>query len=531
MSPMVGLDRAAHRLSLAITKREPVVVVGDYDTDGATATSLLVHFIRRFGGDVRFLIPDRVRDGYGLSPALVDRAHASGANLLVTVDNGIAALSGVRRARDIGIDVLVTDHHLPGTELPEPYALVNPNQPGCDFPYKSTCGVGVAWYLAGRTWRKLVDAKMIPDTRVMQEYLDLVALGTVADVVPLEQNNRTLVRSGLQRMRRGLARPGIQALMQVCGIENSTLTEQDFGFRLAPRLNAAGRLEDMAIGVNLLLAEDIESAMPIARTLDELNKSRRDIEQGMLEQAEIAIDRLRSIRLDVPMLCILDPDGHEGVVGLVAGRLRERYHKPAMVFAPGAHGLVKGSARSVDGVHIRDFIADIAAENPGLVHAFGGHAMAAGLSMQSENFTRFAELCAEHAQRKISPELLREFIMTDGVVPAGDLNLTLARQIADAGPWGNGFPAPLFEGTFTVQESKRVGADKKTLRMQVVPTDDVVPTVDAARTVKPLVAISFRRDVETPDPVAGANVHIVYSLDINRFRGDESAQLMVFLVE
>ncbi|MBU2726071.1 single-stranded-DNA-specific exonuclease RecJ, partial [Acidithiobacillus ferridurans] len=492
------------------------------DVDGCSSTVLLVHFIRRFGGNVRFLIPDRVQDGYGLSPALVDRALACGSRLIVTVDNGIAALSGVRRARELDIHVVVTDHHLPGTELPEPYALVNPNHPDCPFPFKSTCGVGVAWYLAGVTWRVMVDAGAIPDTPVMQEYLDLVALGTVADVVPLERNNRFLVRAGLRRMRRGLARPGLQALMRVCGIEESTLTEQDFGFRLAPRLNAAGRLEDMAVGVNLLLADDLDTALPIASALDVLNKDRREIEQGMLAQAEDAVARVQSLcRADdePAMLCILDPDGHEGVVGLVAGRLRERYHKPSIVFAPGAHGLIKGSARSVDGVHIRDFIADIAAEHPGLIHAFGGHAMAAGLSLPEGHFERFAEICAERARRTIAPELLCETILTDGEVAPEYLNMTFAQHIVDAGPWGNGFPPPLFEGEFTVLESKRVGADGKTLRMRVRPVN--------SRPSAALVAVTFRRDTEIPDPEEGSTVRLAYSLDINRFRGDESVQLMV----
>ncbi len=517
VSPMKDLEKAATRLAQAIVDRERVVIVGDYDTDGATATALLVHFIRRFGGDARYLIPDRVQDGYGLMPPLAEKAQVLGASILLTVDNGVSAMAGVSTAESLGMQVIVTDHHLPGEQIPSPFALVNPNQPGCTFPWKSTCGVGVAWYLAGYTWRVLVRDFGIPKSPVLNEYLDLVALGTVADVVPLEYNNRILVRQGLQRIREGRARTGIRALLQVAGVEEERITETDFGFRLAPRLNAAGRLDDMSKGVALLLSEDQQEAKEIATILDSLNRDRRAIEQDMIEEAQQVVEGLCTPGdLGQKVLVHIDGQGHEGVVGLVAGRLREKYGKPCVVFAPGQGGVLKGSARSVDGVHIRDLIASFNATYPGLIERFGGHAMAAGLTIPANKAQEFDEKFTQFANRQIEPEQLQEIVWTDGEVPPAWITLESAYLLENAGPWGQRFPLPLLEGSFTVRRSERIGKDGQTLRLRL-----------SAGNSGPLwTAIAFRRG-EQEDPVAGEAVSILYRLSVNSFRGEESLQMEV----
>ncbi len=522
--PMLGMDIGARRLACAIKDREDIAVIGDYDTDGATSTALLTHFIRRFGGHVRYLIPDRVQDGYGLSPYLVDRAVAVMPNikLIITVDNGISAFAGIDRAAAHGIDVIVTDHHLPGKEVPKPYAMINPNQPGCPFPYKSTCGVGVAWYFAGNVWRMLVDDGFIDSTNIMPEYLDLVALGTVADVVPLDENNRLLVKKGLQRIQNGLARQGIKALMSVCGIDPATITEQDFGFRLGPRLNAAGRLEDMSVGVYLLLVDDYDEALRTAKSLDDLNISRRNIEKNMLDQADTVLQGYSGdVENSDAIICYLDKNGHEGVVGLVAGRLRERYHKPALVFSPGINGLLKGSARSVEGVHIRDFLADINAANPGLIHSFGGHAMAAGIGVDHANFEKFRAACIDKANREISSDLLQLTVHTDGVIDSKYLDIEVCRAVEQSGPWGNGFPLPLFDGLFYVVEAERVGKDLKTIKLRVRPVDP------SGSHSKIITAIAFRQEADVQLPEVATTVRLLYTMAINKFRDKESLQLMI----
>lgn len=515
--PMKDLERAATRLAQAITQKERVIIVGDYDTDGATSTALLVHFIRRFGGDAQYLIPDRVQDGYGLTPTLAERAKEIGGRILLTVDNGISAVAGVAKAKSLGMDVIVTDHHLPGESLPQPYALVNPNQPDCDFPWKSTCGVGVAWYLAGYTWRALVQHFGASPAPVMSEYLDLVALGTVADVVPLEQNNRILVRQGLQRLREGKGRLGIRALIQVAGVEAGRITETDFGFRLAPRLNAAGRLDDMSKGVALLLSEDPMEAESIASLLDQLNRERRSIEAGMLEEAEQIVEGLRlDTNPALPVLVHIDSGGHEGVVGLVAGRLREKYGKPCIVFAPGQGNVLKGSARSVDGVHIRDLLADYHAIHPGVIERFGGHAMAAGLTVSASKAQEFCDTFTRFAGRQIAPEQLREITWTDGDVPPQWITRDTAALLENAGPWGQRFPTPLFEGSFFVREAKRIGKDRQTLRMRL----------SAGRSGPAWSAIAFRRG-EQEDPRIGETVALLYRMSVNRYQGSETLQIEI----
>ena len=515
---MADIDKASERLAAAIVSRETICVVGDYDVDGCVSTTLVTEFVRTLGGNVFYLLPDRVRMGYGLSPQLANMAADGGATLLITVDNGISAFAGVSAAKALGMDVVVTDHHLPADSEPDAYALVNPNRKSCNFPYKSTCGVGVAFYLAAATRRRLIDQGYSPaSTLRMSRFLDLVALGTVADMVPLEYNNRILVQAGIDYIRSGYARPGLRALLHVAGINPAKLTAKDFGFGCGPRINAAGRLDDMSAGVQMLLAESEAEALPLAESLDRLNRERRGIEKTMLESSTDAVDRMMS-RVDriadSRVICLLDEDGHEGVVGLVAGRLREKYHHPAIVFAPGDCGVLKGSARSVDGLHIRDLLAEVDVVAPGVIRAFGGHAMAAGLSVERENFAAFQAALNDVARRRVKAEHLVDTITTDGAIPACEINIDMARDIERAGPWGNGFPEPLFHGTFEVVESSRIGSDKNTLRLKL--------RVDG-RTVT---AIRFRHGEER-DPVPGTTETLVYQLALNRYNGSESVQLQI----
>jgi single-stranded-DNA-specific exonuclease len=373
----LGLDAAVARLEMALDHQEKIVVVGDYDCDGATSTALLISTFRALGATAEYLLPNRFTQGYGLSPALAEIAAGRGAAIIVTVDNGIAAIAGVQRAQELGLDVIVTDHHLPGPLLPPTPYIINPNQVNCDFPSKALAGVGVSFYLASALWRqRALSGKADPQDVLPQRLLDLVALGTVADVVALDPNNRRLVAAGLRQIRSCKARPGIQALLEVAGIAPQRVTERDLGFSLGPRINAAGRLEDMHIGVEMLLAPTIDDALPYAQRLDSLNRERREIEHQRLEDTVATLESQGDWESQ-PAIVVFDPDGHEGVVGLVAGRLRERFHRPALVFAPGEDGKSwKGSARSVPGVHIRDLLAQVDAEHPALIDRFGGHAMA-----------------------------------------------------------------------------------------------------------------------------------------------------------
>lgn len=517
-SPMADIDKAAERLAAAIVSRETVCVVGDYDVDGCVSTTLVTEFVRTLGGNVFYLLPDRVRMGYGLSPQLANMAADGGATLLITVDNGISAFAGVSAANALGIDVVVTDHHLPADSEPDAYAMVNPNRKSCNFPYKSTCGVGVAFYLAAATRRRLMNQGYAPaSTLRMSRFLDLVALGTVADMVPLEYNNRILVQAGIDYIRSGYARPGLRALLHVAGINPAKLTAKDFGFGCGPRINAAGRLDDMSAGVQMLLAESEAEALPLAESLDRLNRERRDIEKTMLEASTDAVDRMMGrvgMDTDSRVICLLDEEGHEGVVGLVAGRLREKYHHPAIVFAPGDGGVLKGSARSVDGLHIRDLLAEVDMVAPGVIRAFGGHAMAAGVSVEREHFPAFRAALSEVAQRRVKAEHLTDTVITDGEIPTREIGIDLARQIERAGPWGNGFPEPVFHGTFEVAEASRIGADKNTLRLKL--------RVDN----RMITAIRFRHG-DGEDPIAGSMETLVYQLTVNRYNGTESVQMQV----
>lgn len=523
---MRDLDKAAAIVSQAVLTQQRICIVGDFDADGGTATALLVDFLTQIDADVDFLIPDRIVDGYGLSPALVERASQQGAQLIITVDNGISAFAGVEAARKIHIPVVVTDHHLPAEKIPLVDAIVNPNHPDCRFPWKSTCGVGVAFYLAAAVRKVLLQAGHAQAHGLdMAQFLDLVALGTVADVVPLERNNRILIQGGLKRMQQGLARPGLQALMRVAGVNPSRIQSDDLGFRLGPRLNAAGRLDDMRVGVRLLLTREVEEAQALAKTLDTLNAERRNVEADMLAKAEqraeilLAGERHTDGGTQRRVLCLLDNDGHEGVVGLVAGRIKEATGLPTVVFAQAADpALLKGSARSVPNVHIRDILAEVQARYPDIIKAFGGHAMAAGLTIHKTHYAQFEQAIEAVSLERISLEALATVVWSDGHIEPEFFSLELALGLESLGPYGNEFAAPVFDDTFCVTKASRIGKDGQTLRLAL--------SIGQGSTGPLVTAVRFRHG-ESPDPEPGSHWHMVYSLAVNRFRGEENLQVLV----
>lgn len=507
-----GLDAAAALLVEAIQRRRRIIIAGDYDADGATGTALGVLGLRALGAAaVEYVVPNRFTMGYGLSPALVQLAVARGAEVLVTVDNGIASHAGVAAAKAAGLTVIVTDHHLPGATLPAADAIVDPNQPGCDFPSKHLAGVGVMFYLLcalralQRSERGAVAQPRLAD------FLDLVALGTVADVVRLDHNNRILVAQGLSRMRAGRMRPGLAALLAAAGRSAERLTAADLGFVLGPRLNAAGRLDDMGLGIECLLAADASSAEPLAATLDRLNRERREIEGQMREEA---LTRLDEAGGDAVGVCVFDPDWHEGVVGLVAARVRERLHRPVFAFAPAAEaGAIKGSGRSIPGLHLRDVLAEIDAAQPGLIQRFGGHAMAAGLSLAGADLPAFAQAFDAVCRRRLDATELEAVLESDGELAGEELNLDTARVLEDAGPWGQGFPEPLFDGRFEVLSARAVGGEGQHWRYRLRSADGVI-----------VGAVDFggaQRAVER-----GA-VDLAYQLTVNRYQGSEAPELRI----
>ena len=462
------IDRAAERLARAVAASEQIVIVGDFDADGATSVALAVTLLQAMGAEhVEFLVPNRFDFGYGLSPEIVDLAaklypQLQHDGVLVTVDNGVSSVTGVSRANGLGMDVIVTDHHLPGSELPDAHAIVNPNLVDCAFPSKSLAGVGVIYYLLSVTRARLrsqgwFDARPEPN---MADWLDLVALGTVADVVPLDQNNRILVYQGLKRIRAGRCRPGIQALCEVARRDMSKLSASDMGFALGPRLNAAGRLDDMTIGIRCLMADNVGAARELATVLDELNSTRRELEQTMVTDAELIVSNHSDDVGDRFGVCVYDETWHQGIVGIVAGRLREKFHRPVIAFAEAgdmAPDELKGSARSLPELHVRDVLDAIAAKYPGMLEKFGGHAMAAGLSIKRVHYPRFAKAFDEQVRQVIPPEALQPSITTDGALDDGEFSLEVARMLEDAGPWGQGFPEPRFHDEFRVVNQRVVG--------------------------------------------------------------------------
>ncbi|MDH0144193.1 single-stranded-DNA-specific exonuclease RecJ [Aquipseudomonas alcaligenes] len=514
-----GIDAAVDLLVQALQQRQRILIVGDFDADGATASSVGVLGLRMLGAaHVDYLVPNRFEYGYGLTPEIVAVALQRQPELLVTVDNGISSVDGVAAAKAAGLKVLVTDHHLPGPELPAADAIVNPNQPGCAFPSKALAGVGVMFYVLLALRARLRELGWFASSGVAEpnlgELLDLVALGSVADVVPLDANNRILVHQGLARIRAGRARPGLRAVLEVAGRQHARITSTDLGFILGPRLNAAGRLDDMSLGIECLLCEDEALARDMAQQLDELNKDRKAIEQGMQREA---LAQLKDLPLaDMPFgLCLFEPDWHQGVIGILASRLKERYHRPAIAFADAGDGLLKGSARSVPGLHIRDALDAVAARHPGLISKFGGHAMAAGLSLPQEHFGAFAAAFDAEVRRQLSEDDLTGRLLSDGQLGAEEFHLELAKALRHAGPWGQHFPEPLFHGVFQIVTQRVVG--EKHLKL-VLKTECGSLTLDG-------IAFNVDRDI-WPNPNVRW-VELAYKLDVNEYQGRESVQLMV----
>ncbi len=514
---MSGLDQAGHILADAIENDQSIMIVGDFDADGATGTALAVRALRALGASrVRWLVPDRFRHGYGLSPELVAEIETPYPDVLVTVDQGISSVQGAAMARERGMRVIITDHHLPGDELPQAEAIVNPNLEDDNFPLRALAGVGVMFYLVMALRARLRERghfQSRPQPSLAQ-WLDLVALGTVADLVPLDANNRCLVFQGLERMRARQCTPGVQALLEIAGRNLAHISAADLGFAAAPRLNAAGRLDDMSVGIRCLLADSDNQARQLAQELDQLNAERQSIQADMQMMAEQQADELAAGidgRLDG--LCVYDSQWHQGVVGLVAGRLMERLQRPVIAFAPAETGSdeLKGSARSPEGVHMRDLLVDISQENPGLVERFGGHARAAGLSLDRERFEAFRSAFEERVK---TLEFVSETVVTDGALSPEDFDVRVAEALHRAGPWGQAWPEPLFDGHFHVLDRRIVG--QRHLKLRLRPSGGG-PELDA---------IAFRAgelfQQELPDPI-----HLTYRLEVNRWRGNVNVQLNV----
>jgi single-stranded-DNA-specific exonuclease len=506
---MGGIDVAVELVLKHRDKR--IVVIGDFDADGATSTALVIRCLRDFGFDeVDYLVPNRFEYGYGLSPEIVRVAAESSPGLLITVDNGVSSRDGVEEAQRLGMQVLITDHHLPGAELPAPDAMLNPNLDDNEFASPHLAGVGVAFYLMAALGRTLETDGQAGAARVPARYLDLVALGTVADVVTLDHNNRILVQQGLQRIRAGKSIPGIAALFHKAGRTPARAVSSDLGFVVAPRLNAAGRLEDMSVGIECLLTDDEQAAAQLANMLDEINKERRNIEAKMRQEAFSYVDAIDA--QDLPAcVCLYDAEWHQGIVGLIASRVRERCDRPVIAFARDSEGVLKGSARSVSGVHIRDLLEAISSAKPGLIGKFGGHAMAAGLNIAEQHFSEFSAIAAEQLSRLYPDADFSGAILVDGELPAAAMNLEFARVLREAGPWGAGFPEPVFTGDFEIDEQRTVGENHLKFRVRPAAGGNVVD------------AIAFNQAGQAYRGV----VQLTYRLDVNEYRGFESPQLIV----
>lgn len=502
-----GITEAAARLAQAIAKRERLLIIADYDADGATACALGVLALRAMGAQVDYLVPNRFEFGYGLTPEIVALAAQRDPHLIVTVDNGIASIEGVAAATARGIEVLITDHHLPGDRLPEPALIVNPNQPGCAFPSKNLAGVGVMFYvlLALRATLREQGAYHNGGEPRLVDYLDLVALGTVADVVKLDHLNRILVQQGLSRLRAGRSRAGLRMLLAAAGRDAAQLSGFDLGFVLGPRLNAAGRLADMSLGIRCLLAEDEDSALPLAMELDRLNRERKTLEAEIHDEA---LGDLAEIDLaNRYSLVLFRPEWHQGVIGIVASRLKDRYHRPAIVFADAGDGLLKGSGRSIRALHLRDALDRVAKLDPSLIQRFGGHAAAAGLSLPAQGLARFAVLFEQAVREALLPADLARVVETDGSLSAHELNLELAELLAKP-LWGQAFPAPLFADQFRVLRQNVVG--QKHLRLSLALGNKVFE------------AILFRQASPLPERITA-----VYRPERNEYQGSVRLQLLV----
>lgn len=517
LAPVGSLENIDAAVDLLLANQQKkIIVVGDFDVDGATSTALMLRCLTAFGfSDVGYLVPNRFEFGYGLSPELVDVAARESPDLIITVDNGISSIAGVQAARDAGIDVLVTDHHLPADELPVANVIVNPNLPDSQFPSRNLAGVGVAFYVLAALGRKLESTGSEGASRVPAKYLDLVALGTVADVVPLDHNNRILVQQGLARIRAGHTVAGVEALLTQSGRQMSRTVSTDLGFAVGPRINAAGRLEDMSVGIECLLTDDAGVAARHAALLDNINKDRREIESTMRDQAFAYVETLGSKRWP-SCVCVYEKDWHQGVVGLIAARVREKCHRPVIAFARESDGFLKGSARSIAGVHARDLLESVSSTHPGLITKFGGHAMAAGLTIAEQGYNDFSAAVSEQLDRLYPDADFSGAIISDGAITNQDVArwgglLQTAKVIRDAGPWGSGFPEPMWSGDFELVEQRTVGENHLKMRLRPVDGQDVVD------------AIAFNQ----AGPAYRGIVKLAYRLDVNEWRGRETPQLIV----
>ncbi|MCK8815124.1 single-stranded-DNA-specific exonuclease RecJ [Haemophilus influenzae] len=522
---LYGIDQAVNLLVEAYQQQQKIVIVGDFDADGATSTALSVLALRQLGfSDVDYLVPNRFEQGYGLSIPVAEMAIEKGVQLLMTVDNGVSSFDGVAFLKEKGIRVLVTDHHLPPETLPPADAIVNPNLSQCHFPSKSLAGVGVAFYLMLAVRAKfrelgIFTAETQPN---FTDLLDLVALGTIADVVPLDQNNRILAYQGLMRIRARRCRPGIIALAEVANRNVEQFTSSDLGFCIGPRLNAAGRLDNMSIGVELLLANEMPKARELALDLDELNQTRKEIEAGMKLEAIKICQNLTALFKELPYgITLYQPDWHQGVLGIVSSRVKDQYHRPVIAFTQDSEGILKGSARSIEGLHMRDVLERIHSQHPNIILKFGGHAMAAGLSIREEHFADFQHIFNQTVADWLDEEHLQGVIWTDGELNSNEFNLETAELIKSVGTWGQGFPEPCFDGEFKILDQRAIGQNKNHLKMLLEPKQGGVL----------LDAIAFNINTRLYPDLSIKQARLAYKLDINEFRGNRSLQLLVDYIE
>lgn len=520
-----GIDQAVNLLLEAYQQQQKIVIVGDFDADGATSTALSVLALRQLGfTDVEYLVPNRFEQGYGLSIPVAEMALEKGVQLLMTVDNGVSSLEGVAFLKEKGVRVLVTDHHLPPDTLPPADAIVNPNLSQCGFPSKSLAGVGVAFYLMLAVRAKFRELGIFtPETQPnFTELLDLVALGTIADVVPLDQNNRILAHQGLMRIRAKRCRPGIIALSEVANRNVEQFCAGDLGFAIGPRLNAAGRLDNMSVGVELLLSDDMQQARELALDLDQLNQTRKEIEAGMKLEALEICRKLTALANELPTGIVLyQADWHQGVLGIVSSRIKDQYHRPVIAFAQDGEGVLKGSARSIEGLHMRDVLERIHSQHPDMILKFGGHAMAAGLSIREAYFEDFRRVFNQTVSDWLDEERLQGVIWTDGELNANEFTLETAEQLKAAGPWGQAFPEPCFDGEFKILDQRAIGQNQNHLKMLVEPKQGG-PLLDA---------IAFNIDTRLYPDLSIKQARLAYKLEVNEFRGNRSVQLLVDYIE
>ncbi len=514
-------EQACEFLYEHLSKQSKVLIMGDYDADGATSSALAVKALRAMGFEhVNFLVPNRFDYGYGLSEALVDLAHEQSPDLLITVDNGITSHAGVKRAHELGMQVMITDHHLSHDSLPDADVIINPNQPGDMFQSKHLAGVGVIFYVMLAFRAHLRDRKWFAEKSIeppnFLALLDLVALGTVADVVSLDKNNRLLVHHGLELIRQGHASPGVQALLNMAKKKPASVNASDLGFYLGPRLNAAGRLDDMSTGIRCLLSDNLNEALALADKLDTLNQERKHIEQKMRGEADRALS-LMNKQFDEPPagLCLFDATWHEGVIGILAGRLKEQHHRPTIVFAKAGNGTLKGSARSIKGLNIRDLIADLNGSEPDLIHQFGGHAMAAGLAIDQCNFERFKQRFVAACKQHLTPEMLTRCLWSDGPLQRHELQINSAQLLQKAGPWGQNFPEPLFDNRFFVMDARIIKGAHLKMQVTLVKGDTCMN------------AMMFNAKSWIEQPLRDKYMTMVYQLSVSDYWGAPELNLYV----